>query len=56
MEALLIERACERLVVDSARLNDERQWAELANLYTPTGVVVRGPPANPHPSPWSFRA
>ena len=41
MEALLIERACERLVVDSARLNDERQWAELANLYTPTGVVVR---------------
>ena len=40
-EGLLIERACERVVIDSARLNDERQWAALADLYTPTGVVVR---------------
>ena len=41
LEALLIERACERVVIDSARCNDERQWAELANLYTLAGVVVR---------------
>ena len=40
-DALLIERACERLVVDSARLNDEQEWAALAGLYTRTGVVVR---------------
>ena len=40
-DALLIERACERVVIDSARCNDERRWAQLANLYTPTGVVVR---------------
>jgi hypothetical protein len=41
IEALLIERACERLIVDSARCNDERQWAALAGLYTSAGVVVR---------------
>ena len=41
IEALLIERACERLVIDSARFNDERQWAALAALYTQAGVVVR---------------
>ena len=41
VEALLIERACERLIVDSARFNDARQWAALAGLYTRTGVVVR---------------
>lgn len=40
-ELLLIERACERVVIDSARFNDERQWAALAGLYTPSGVVVR---------------
>ena len=40
-DALLIERACERLVIDSARFNDERAWAALAGLYTPSGVVVR---------------
>jgi uncharacterized protein (TIGR02246 family) len=36
-----IERDCERLIVDSARCNDLREWAALAALYTPTGVVVR---------------
>jgi len=41
IEVLLIERACERVIVDSARFNDERQWAALAGLYTPGGVVVR---------------
>jgi len=40
-EALLIERACERLIVDSARFNDDRDWAALARLYTTDGVVVR---------------
>ena len=40
-EALLIERACERLIVDSARFNDERDWSGLAGLYAETGVVVR---------------
>ena len=40
-DELLIERACRRLIVDSARCNDLREWAALAALYTPTGVVVR---------------
>ena len=40
-DVLLIERACERLIVDSATFNDRRQWAALAGLYTPGGVVVR---------------
>jgi len=41
VEELLIERACARLVVDSATCNDHREWAKLAALYTPDGVVVR---------------
>jgi len=41
VEQLLIERACARLVVDSATCNDRREWAKLAALYTPDGVVVR---------------
>jgi ketosteroid isomerase-like protein len=40
-DALLIERACERVIIDSARFNDDRRWAELAGLYTPAGVVIR---------------
>ena len=40
-EAVLIERACERLIIDSARFNDDRQWSALAALYTPAGVVIR---------------
>ncbi len=40
-DVLLIERACERLIADSAVFNDRREWAALAGLYTPTGVVVR---------------
>jgi uncharacterized protein (TIGR02246 family) len=41
IEELMIERACTRLVVDSATCNDQREWAALAALYTPDGVVVR---------------
>lgn len=41
VDALLIERVCERLILDSARFNDEREWAALAGLYTPGGVVMR---------------
>jgi uncharacterized protein (TIGR02246 family) len=40
-DELLIGRACERLIADSAVFNDQREWAALAALYTPDGVVVR---------------
>ena len=40
-DELLIERACERLVAESAVFNDQREWAALAALYTADGVVVR---------------
>jgi uncharacterized protein (TIGR02246 family) len=40
-DALVSERACERLIVDSASFNDQRAWSALAGLYTPDGVVVR---------------
>jgi uncharacterized protein (TIGR02246 family) len=40
-ETLLIERACERLVIDSATHNDQRDWPALAALYADDGVVVR---------------
>ena len=36
-----IERACARVVIESAAANDHRRWAELAALYTVEGVVVR---------------
>jgi uncharacterized protein (TIGR02246 family) len=41
IEELLIERACERLIVDSATHNDRRDWSALAALYADDGVVVR---------------
>jgi ketosteroid isomerase-like protein len=41
VEELLIERACTRLVIESATRNDHREWAALAALYTAEGVVVR---------------
>jgi uncharacterized protein (TIGR02246 family) len=41
LDVLLIQRACERVIIDSATCNDARQWAELAALYTADGVVVR---------------
>lgn len=41
IERLLVERACERVVIESAVANDERRWADLAALYTVDGVVVR---------------
>ena len=40
-DALQIEHACARLIVDSARFNDLREWTALAGLYTAAGVVVR---------------
>jgi hypothetical protein len=41
IETLLIERACERLIVDSATHNDRHDWSALAALYTGEGVVIR---------------
>jgi uncharacterized protein (TIGR02246 family) len=41
LDTLLIERACERLVIESAACNDRREWPALAALYTADGVVVR---------------
>lgn len=41
VDELLIERACARLVVESAASNDRRDWPALARLYTADGVVVR---------------
>lgn len=41
LERLLIERACERLVLDSVAHNDQRDWKALAELYTVAGVVTR---------------
>ncbi len=47
--ALIAERACERLVIDSAAHNDERDWQALSELYTldaqlvrPSGQVISG--------------
>ena len=41
IDRLLIERACERVIVDSARFNDRREFSALAALYTTDGLVVR---------------
>jgi len=41
IDVLLIERACQRVVVDSATFTDRREFAALAALYTADGVVVR---------------
>ena len=41
IDVLLIERACQRVIVDSATFNDRREFAALAALYTADGVVVR---------------
>jgi uncharacterized protein (TIGR02246 family) len=41
IERLVVERACERVVIASATCNDARDWAGHAALYTPDGVVVR---------------
>jgi uncharacterized protein (TIGR02246 family) len=40
-QRVLIERACERVIVATATCNDRRDWAGLAELYSPDGVVVR---------------
>jgi uncharacterized protein (TIGR02246 family) len=41
LDVLLIERACLRVIVDSATFNDRKDWRALAALYTDDGVVVR---------------
>lgn len=41
IETLLIERACERLILDSATYNDRRDWPALAALYAEDGVLLR---------------
>jgi 3-phenylpropionate/cinnamic acid dioxygenase small subunit len=41
LDMMLIERACARVVIESAAANDLRRWAELAALYTVDGVVER---------------
>jgi ketosteroid isomerase-like protein len=41
LAALLAEQACERLVLESAAHNDGRDWAALAELYTPDARLVR---------------
>ena len=41
LDVLLTERACMRVVVDSATFNDHKDWPALAALYTDDGVVVR---------------
>ena len=47
--ALIAERACERLVIDSAAHNDDRDWPALSALYAldaqlvrPSGQVING--------------
>jgi hypothetical protein len=40
-ETLLIERACEKLVIDSATFNDHKNWSALAGLYATDGSVER---------------
>ena len=40
-EILEIERACERLVLDAAHLNDSRDFAGFVALFTPDGTLVR---------------
>ena len=49
LDTAAVERACERLVLDSAAHNDSKDWAALAALYTPdarlerpSGQVVEG--------------
>jgi len=41
LDLMLIERACARVVIDSATFNDRKDWPALAALYTDDGVVVR---------------
>jgi uncharacterized protein (TIGR02246 family) len=41
LDVLLVERACARVVIDSATFNDRKDWPALAALYTDDGVVVR---------------
>ena len=41
VEALLAERACERLVLDYAALNDAADWDAVAALYVPDGRMSR---------------
>jgi 3-phenylpropionate/cinnamic acid dioxygenase small subunit len=41
LELLIAERACERLIVDYAALNDAGDWDAVAALYVPQGRMNR---------------
>lgn len=41
LELLIAERACERLIVDYAALNDAGDWDAVAALYVPHGRMSR---------------
>jgi SnoaL-like domain len=41
LERLIAERACERLIVDYAALNDAGNWDAVAALYVPQGRMSR---------------
>ena len=41
LEQLIAERACERLIVDYAALNDAGDWEAVAALYVPQGRMSR---------------
>ncbi len=41
LERLIAERACERLIVDYAALNDAGDWEAVAALYVPHGRMSR---------------
>jgi SnoaL-like protein len=47
LEALLIERACERLVLESVALNDRQDYDGLAQLFAEHAVLTR--PSSPEP-------
>jgi SnoaL-like domain len=48
MDRDFITRECERLVLRAARLTDQAQWAELAELFAEDARLVRpSDPANP---------
>lgn len=41
VEVLIAERACERLIIDYAALNDAGEWAAVAALYVGDGRMSR---------------
>jgi hypothetical protein len=41
MDTLMIERACERLVLDFGYYSDHQQYESLARLFVPDGIMKR---------------